>query len=135
MKTPPPFEKLLMPVMRLQTPDVQLTFKYDFGVYPEAWTVSMSSGIDTAPTTLGLFDPGRDLRTKVIAGFQQEWIYGPYNENPNQFTCEVQDEWDLACLFRVVFSGRKGGELIGPRLGWDAGGSQTRESVNSPRHT
>lgn len=106
MKTPPPYEELLMPVLRLNTPNIQFTIKYDFGVYPEAWTVSVRSSMDTAPITLGLFDPNRDLRTKTIVGFEKEWIYGPCNENGRQFTCDVQDEWDLACLFRLVLAGR-----------------------------
>jgi hypothetical protein len=105
MKTPPPCEELLMPVLRLKTLNIQFIIKYDFGVYPEAWTVSVQSRVDFAPTTLGLFDPGRDLRPKAIAGFEQEWIYGPFSESQRQFTCEVQDEWDLACLFRLVFVG------------------------------
>ncbi len=107
MKTPPPCEELLMPVLRLKTPNIQFTIKYDFGVYPEAWTVGVQSGLDTGPTTLGLFDPGRDLRAKAIAGFEKDWIYGPFSENTRQFTCDVQDEWDVACLFRLVFSSRE----------------------------
>jgi hypothetical protein len=67
----------------------------------------VKSGIGTALTALGLFNPEQDLRTKAIAAFQTEWIYGPYNENPAQFSCELQDEWDLACLLRLVFAGRK----------------------------
>lgn len=106
MKTLPPSEELLMPVLRLNTPKIQFTIKYDFGVYPEAWTVSVKSDIGPATVTLGLFDPDRDLRTKAIAGFEQEWIHGPYSENRRQFICDVQDEWDLACLFRLVFAER-----------------------------
>jgi hypothetical protein len=106
MKTPPPYEELMMPVLRLQTPDVQLTIKYDFGVCSEAWTVSVKFSIGVASTVLGLFDPGRDLRTKIVAGFEKEWIHGPHGENPAEFSCEVQDEWDVACLFRLVFVGK-----------------------------
>jgi hypothetical protein len=106
LKTPPPCEELLMPVLRLNTPNIQFTIKYDFGVYPEAWTVSVKSSIGAASTTLGLFDPDRDLRTKTIPGFEEEWVYGPYSANPAQFSCDVQDEWDLACLFRLMLTGR-----------------------------
>ena len=46
MKTPPPCEELLMPVLRLQTPEVQLTIKYDFGVF-------VSTGVGGADVRTG----------------------------------------------------------------------------------
>ena len=106
MNTPPPCEQLLMPVLRFNAPNTQFILKYDFGAYPEAWTVSVQSSVDIAPMKPGLFDSGRDLRAKVISGFEREWVYGPFSENPRQFTCEVRDEWDLACLFRLVLAGK-----------------------------
>jgi hypothetical protein len=30
-------------------------------------------------------------------------VFGPYRENASEFTCELEDEWDVATLLRFVF--------------------------------
>jgi hypothetical protein len=106
MKTPPPTEALLMPVFQIKALSAEFILKYDFGVYPEAWTVSVWSQLGSLQSMLGLFDPNQDLCAKHIAGFQTEWVYGPYCQDASRFSCEVRDEWDLACLFRLVLTRR-----------------------------
>jgi hypothetical protein len=104
MGTPPPREVLLMPVVKLAAGATEFIVKYDFGTFPEAWTVSMKVATHRYQSMLGLFHPDADLRGKRIDGFDASMIFGPYAENPTQFTCEVEDEWDLVTLFRIVMS-------------------------------
>lgn len=100
MKTPPPQEELLMPVVRLRTATVELIVKYDFGTFPEAWTVSAKITKGRIASTLGLFDCG--LRLGTVAGFEAAWVYPPYSDSPDRFSCQLADEWDLAALTRLA---------------------------------
>jgi len=104
MRTPPPEEILLMPVVKLAAGATEFIVKYDFGTFPEAWTVSVKAATQKHQSTLGLFHPDANLRGKTIDGFDASMIFGSYAENPARFTCEVEDEWDLATLFRIVMN-------------------------------
>lgn len=105
MDTPPPKDELLMPVVRFSVGPTDYIVKYDFGVFPERWTVSIRNAASIVRPILGLFDDKRDLRSNVIAGFENEWIHGAYCSDPTSFTCEIHDEWDLAALVRLSRSG------------------------------
>jgi len=100
METPPPREELLMPVVRFRTATVELVVKYDFGTFPEVWTVSTKITKGHIPSTFGLFDGG--LRLETVAGFDAAWIYPPYSESPDRFSCQLADEWDLAAFTRLA---------------------------------
>ena len=52
--------------------------------------------------TFGLFDPALDLRGGPVDGFAREWVFGPYLENQAEWSCELEDEWDVATLLRLV---------------------------------
>jgi len=45
MRTPPPEEDLLMPVVQFEVGSTEFIVKYDFGVYPERWMVSVKNAI------------------------------------------------------------------------------------------
>lgn len=105
MKTPPPVEELLMPVVRIAVRSTSFVVKYDFGAWPESWTISVSRKLPYAGCTFGLFDERADLRLKSVPGFQAKWLYPPFCENPAQFTCELRDEWDVATVFRLMSYG------------------------------
>ena len=102
MKTPPPQEELLMPVVKLNIRGVELVVKYDFGAFPETWTVSVRNASAETGATLDLFDERMDLRLKRVDGFQAGWVFPPFAESPTRFSCELVDEWDLAALVRLV---------------------------------
>ena len=102
MKTPPPQEELLMPVVKLKMKTVDLIVKYDFGTFPETWTISTKSSTSHVGPTLGLFNRNTDLRLKTVSGFEPGWVYPPYCESQTRFSCELQDEWDLAAFIRLV---------------------------------
>jgi len=105
MKTPPPVEELLMPVVRIVCRSASFVVKYDFGVWPERWTVSVSRRLPYAGCTFGLFDERADLRLKSVSGFDAEWLYASFRENPARFTCELRDEWDVAVFFTLMSHG------------------------------
>ena len=103
--TPPPQEQIEMPVVRLRAATAELIIKHDFAAFPVEWTISVRTS-QTPGTTLGLFDPRRRLDS--IPGFEPSWVYPAFADSPQQFSCEVEDEWDLVTLLGLFVSGGKG---------------------------
>jgi hypothetical protein len=107
VETSPPEERLPMPAVALVGPRVSLALRWDFGAmrrWPFEWTVSIRRRSPYRGPTFGLFDPSLDLLAEKPEGLAPDWIFGPYRENPAEFSCEVEDEWDVATLLRLVTS-------------------------------
>ena len=104
--TPPPEERLPLPAVALVGDGIMVAMKWDFGAacrWPREWTVSVKRRSPYLGPTFGLFDPSIDLRGARVDGLTPEHVFGPHRENPSAFTCEVDDEWDVAMLLRFVF--------------------------------
>jgi hypothetical protein len=103
--TPPPEEKLPMPVVALERPGALVALKWDFGVacrWPREWTLSVRRRYAYRGPTFGLFDPCFDLRRECAPGMPLWLVFGPYRDNPAEFSCELTDEWDVATLLRMI---------------------------------
>ncbi len=50
----------------------------------------------------GLFDRDVDLRGEANEGLGPDYVWGSFRENPAQFTCVVDDEWDVAAILRIM---------------------------------
>ena len=95
-----------MPAVALVRSDVMVALKFDFGAtrrWPFEWTVSVRRRSPYLGPTFGLFDPALDLRSEPMEGLVPDFLFGPYRENAAEFTCELEDEWDVATLLRMVF--------------------------------
>ena len=106
VRTPPPEEALPMPAVALVGRGVMIALKWDFGAmrsWPLEWTVSVRRRSPYLGPTFGLFDPDLDLRGHDVDGLGPGLVFGPYRQNPAEFSCEIQDEWDVATLLRLVF--------------------------------
>jgi|GEM_PF-1416106 len=104
METPPPTEKLLMPVISLEIKPIKFIMKTDFGVLPPYWTISVIRDDDSDLKTYGIFNPEEDLRGANISGFSEEWIFPPYSISHTKFTCQVDDEWDVYALIKIIIA-------------------------------
>lgn len=91
-------------VVKLKMKNAELIVKYDFGTFPETWTVSTKSSTAHVGPTLGLFNRKTDVRLRTVSGFEPGWVYPPYCESQTRFSCELQDEWDLAAFIRLVLN-------------------------------
>ena len=103
--TPPPEERLPMPAVALTRGGLLVALKYDFGAgcrWPREWTISVRRSTPYRGPTFGLFDPSLDLRQAHVGGLAPEFVFGPYRESQAEFTCEVEDEWDVATLLRFI---------------------------------
>ena len=103
--TPPPEEKLPMPAVALTRRAVLVALKHDFGGlarWPKEWTVSVRRTTPYRGPILGLFDPTVDLRQLRVDGLAPDFVFAPYRDNQAEFSCELEDEWDVATLLRLV---------------------------------
>jgi hypothetical protein len=106
VRTPPPEEKLPMPAVALMGDGVMAALKWDFGAttrWPKEWIVSIRRRSPYRGPTFGLFDPAIDLRQVPVEGLVPDLVFAPYRENQAEFSCEVDDEWDVATLLRFAF--------------------------------
>ena len=44
-----------------------------------------------------------DLRRLSVEGLSPDLVFGSYRDNQAEFSCELDDEWDVAMLLRLVF--------------------------------
>jgi hypothetical protein len=103
--TPPPEEKLPMPAVALTRRGVLVALKHDFGGLarcPKEWTVSVRRRTPYRGPIFGLFDPTVDLRQLRVDGLAPDFVFAPYGDNQTEFSCELEDEWDVATLLRLV---------------------------------
>ncbi|MCB1305643.1 MAG: hypothetical protein KDK37_15250 [Leptospiraceae bacterium] len=91
------------PVLQFQVKSATITVRYQPGRWPAAFTVTVEAQ-SAVGSVFGLFDPTLDLSRDKIDGMEG-YIKGAYRSNQNQFSCELEDEWDLAMLVRIVRSG------------------------------
>ena len=91
------------PLLKLEVKTTELIVRYEPGRWPNALVVSVHSSAPIG-SVFGLFDPTLDLRIDAVEGMQPSLVYGPYRDNQSQFSCELEDEWDLAMLVRIVRS-------------------------------
>ncbi len=104
--TPPPQEVLPMPAVVLFGRGVTVGLKWDFGAmcrWPLEWTVSVRRRSPYLGPTFGLFDPAFDLRAERVEGLAPDYVFGSYRKNPAELSCELEDEWDVATLLKLLF--------------------------------
>ena len=94
-----------MPAVGFTKGSVLVALKWDFGAacrWPREWTLSVRRPAPYLGPTFDLFDPGFDLRRERVDGLSPDFVFGPYRENQVEFSCELEDEWDVANLLRLV---------------------------------
>jgi hypothetical protein len=82
-----------------------VALKHDFGGlarWPKDWTVSVRRTTPYRGPILGLFDPTIDLRKLRVDGLAPDFVFAPYRDNQAEFSCELEDDWDLATFLRLV---------------------------------
>jgi len=104
METPPPTEKLLMPIIMLKIKQITFILKYDFSIIAPYWTVSVIRNNNDHFKKYNIFNEHDDLRDREIQGFKTQWIFPPYCENHSKFTCRVDDEWDMYALIKIIIN-------------------------------
>jgi hypothetical protein len=102
MRTPPPEETLLMPVVRLETDRAAFIMKMQFSLPEPAWTVSVIREQSERLPLYGLIDEQEELSPAAIDGFAAAWVFPSYAKSPARFTARVDDDWNLYSFIWVI---------------------------------
>ncbi len=106
VNTPPPEEELPMPAVALAIKGVTYGLRFDFGRNPtrdlREWLVSVKRRAPYRGPLFGIIDPNEDLRPTAATGLAPDLLFGPYRDNQAEFTCALEDEWDVWTLMRLM---------------------------------
>lgn len=106
VETPPPQERLTMPVVVVDVPGASFATRFDFGRNPtrdeREWIVSVKRRAPYTGPLLGLFKADEDLGALPATGLAPEWLFGSYRANPARFTCALRDEWDVWAFLKLL---------------------------------
>lgn len=66
------------------------------------WKVSIQSEVPLHDNFHGVVRKAEKLHPVYFEGFQGEWVFGSYNQNPRQFSVEIQNDYDLYAFILIV---------------------------------
>jgi len=93
-------KSILLPVYELNHYDAELKLIMRNNFYD--WKVSVTSTRPIKANFGNIFDPKQPVPSVYCQGFLDSWIFGPYAENPKQFTVEIKDRNELfICLWLI----------------------------------
>ena len=98
-----PLGESLFPILAFQIKSSRVIVRHEPGRWPNAFLVSVEAA-SPVHSLFGLFDPTLDLSGSRIPGMNPEWLFTSYSKDQKRFSCELEDEWDLAMLFRILKS-------------------------------
>ncbi|HBS06005.1 MAG TPA: hypothetical protein DEA96_13645 [Leptospiraceae bacterium] len=91
------------PVIAISVKSARMILRYEPGRWPASFLITVESTAPV-PSLFGLFDPTLDMSGETLPGMKPEWLHGPYRADQRNFSCELEDEWDLAMLVRILRS-------------------------------
>lgn len=94
-------KSLLLPVYRMVLPDGTLcTMRYNF----YNWKVSVKAALPVTADFAGLFDPKKEIEACYCEGFRREWVFGSFSKNPQEFTVELGNKYEMYTFFWFLIS-------------------------------
>lgn len=102
LRTPPPTEELLSPIVRLRTDDFIAFLKEDFGDPLIWWTMSLSIHRDIKQLDLSPFLIQGMPKNRALEGFSPDWLYGPYKQGTQAFTSRLANNYDVYGVLRQI---------------------------------
>lgn len=101
MLTPPPSSIILMPIFIAKSEIYQLIFKESWVLEPD-WTVSVERNIKEI-ISLRPFIEDINLSNKwLLDGMDEDYVFGPYSIQANEFTCCIKNKHLLYTLFYLL---------------------------------
>ena len=100
MRTPPPAETLVMPVVALRLKGAKVVLKNNFGWWPNEWLACIQT--ERPLPCYGLFDPNAVVRQADWVGIPRPWRLGPHAKSPHDFSCYISDAAGLIILIWLL---------------------------------
>lgn len=102
LKTPPPTEEILSPIVCLRTDDFTTYLKEDFGHPLIWWTMSMQAHRDLRHVDLSPFLVKREAREPDLEGLSPAWLFGSYEPGSPSFTARLVHSYDVYGVLRQI---------------------------------
>lgn len=102
LRTPPPTEELLSPIVRLRTDDFVAYLKEDFGEPLIWWTMSLKVHRDIKQLDLSPFLIQGEAKNRALEGFSPNWLNGPYEPGSQAFTSRLANNYDIYGVLRQI---------------------------------
>ena len=106
IETPPPCEELLLPTVQLQLPKAKVVLQHDFAPLAPYWTLAVKRQSHAAIDGFGLFDPPVIVPDKNLHRLPKAWRFRPMAKNPQQFCCQVDDEFHVFTFLWILSHAR-----------------------------
>ena len=102
IQTPPPCEDLKLPTLQLRLPAAKVVLQHDFAPLAPYWTLAVKRETSTPTDVFGLFEPSETVPDKNLHRLPNTWRFGPMARNPQQFCCQVDDEFHVFTFLWIL---------------------------------
>jgi hypothetical protein len=102
LRTPPPQEELVSPIVKLVAPKFKAYLKHDFGELWACWTVSIERSDSSHSSLLGTFLSDKPLTERSQEGFEDDWLFPPFGPQSTSFTSRLDDELDVYAVLHLL---------------------------------
>jgi hypothetical protein len=111
IETPPPTERLLMPVIRLQMAGLGVALLHDFSAAGPWWTASVQRPAVAGKWLYNLVDVDQPAPDRALAAFPSPWRSGSFARDATRFSCQLDDEYAVfTFLWILAHPDRKSGQ-------------------------
>lgn len=93
-------KSVILPVYQISLQDgmVIITMRNNF----YDWKVSIDSKQEIETDFMEIFDPTEKISGCFCEGFPKHLVFGSYEENKSQFTCEIGNDYELYMFFYIL---------------------------------
>jgi hypothetical protein len=91
-------KSIQLPVYSIKIHGIEVRMRNNF----HDWKVSIRSAHPVPDVFHHIIKKDETLHAVYFEGFQSDWIFGSYNNNPCQFSVEIYDKYDLYTFILVI---------------------------------
>ena len=115
LRTPPPTEELLSPIVCLKTEDFTAFLKEDFGDPLVWWTMSLHAHRDLGTLDLSPFLSHHKPQENHLGDFSPSWVHPSYQPSAQSFTARLEHNYDVYGVLRQICRSPRWKDGIGLR--------------------
>lgn len=94
-------KSIVLPVYSIKAAGLQILLRCNFG----DWKVSVKSDRPVPDNFCHLINRAEQVHSVYCEGFSENWVFGPYSENPCHFTVEIGNKYDLYAFLYLLSEG------------------------------
>lgn len=91
-------KSISLPVFSIKKDDLEVRMRYNFF----DWKVSVRSAIPVPDVFSRRIKRDQKIHRVYFEGFQDDWIFGSYNEDPRQFSVKINSEHDVYAFLLAI---------------------------------